>query len=89
MESDVEKLVMELLQKSADTNKFIRCEIMLFIQRFIVLVFRSDSLKALEVMAENLSVYKTISTVIAPFCSNKNVVIRANIANIVDSVIVR
>ena len=40
-------------------------------------------------MAENLSVYKTISTIIASFSSNKNVVIRAIIANIVDSVIVR
>ena len=50
---------------------------------------RSDSQKALEVMAENLSVYKAISTLLAPFSSNKNVVIRANIASIVDSVIVR
>ena len=50
---------------------------------------RSDSQKALEVMAENLSVYKSISTLLAPFSSNKNVVIRANIASIVDSVIVR
>ena len=40
-------------------------------------------------MAENLSVYKTISTIIAPFGSNKNVVIRATIASLVDSVIVR
>ena len=40
-------------------------------------------------MAENLSVYKTISTIIAPFGSNKNVVIRASIASQVDSVIVR
>ena len=40
-------------------------------------------------MAENLSVYKAISTLLAPFSSNKNVVIRANIASIVDSVIVR
>lgn len=73
METDIEKLYKELLQKSADTNKFIR----------------SDSQKALEVMAENLSVYKTISTIIAPFGSNKNVVIRASIASQVDSVIVR
>ena len=40
-------------------------------------------------MAENLSVFKAISTLLAPFGSNKNVVIRANIANIVDSMIVR
>jgi len=73
METDIEKLVKELLQKSAETNKFIR----------------SDSQKALEVMAENLSVFKTISTIMAPFSSSKNVAIRANIASIVDSVIVR
>ena len=52
-------------------------------------VCRSDSFKALEVMAENFSVYRVISLVMAGFGGQKNVVIRANIANIVDSVIVR
>jgi len=73
METDLEKIVKELLQKSAETNKFIR----------------SDSLRALEVMAENLSVYKIISTIMTFFSNNKNVVIRANVTKIVDSVIVR
>ena len=50
---------------------------------------RSDSKKALEVMAENFSVYKVISLIIVGFTSQKNVVIRANIAAMVDSVITR
>ena len=56
---------------------------------YSIMLCRSDSQKALEVMADNLSVLKTISTMMAPFSSSKNVAIRANIASIVDSVIVR
>ena len=40
-------------------------------------------------MSENFTVYRVISLVMAGFGAQKNVVIRANIANIVDSVIVR
>ena len=40
-------------------------------------------------MAENFSVYKVISLIIVNFSAQKNVAIRANIADIVDSVIVR
>ena len=50
---------------------------------------RSDSKKALDVMAENFSVLKVISLVITGFSAQKNVVIRSNIADIVDSVITR
>ena len=91
LEADTEGLVKELLQKSADTNKFIR----LTVRGYLILIFilfysaRSDSFKALEVMSENFSVYRVISLVMAGFSAQKNVVIRANIANIVDSVIVR
>ena len=90
LEADTESLVKELLQKSADTNKFIRWQ-EFFIHQIInhSFISRSDSFKALEVMAENFSVYRVISLVMAGFSAQKNVVIRANIANIVDSVIVR
>ena len=40
-------------------------------------------------MAENFSVYKVISLVITGFHAQKNVVIRSNCADIVDSVITR
>ena len=90
LEADTEGLVKELLQKSADTNKFIRFSLQYYlIFIFIILSARSDSFKALEVMSENFSVYRVISLVMAGFSAQKNVVIRANIATIVDSVIVR
>ena len=50
---------------------------------------RSDSKKALDLMAENFSVYKVISLVLTGFQAQKNVVIRSNSADIVDSVITR
>ena len=40
-------------------------------------------------MAENFSVFKVISLIIVNFSGQKNVAIRANISDIVDSVIVR
>ena len=40
-------------------------------------------------MAENFSVYKVISLVLTGFQAQKNVVIRSNCADIVDSVIIR
>ena len=92
LEADTEALIKELLQKSADTNKFIRWDVGPgFYHNFIFTVFsgRSDSFKALEVMSENFTVYRVISLVMAGFSAQKNVGIRANIANIVDSVIVR
>ena len=91
LETDSDNLIKELLQKSADTNKFIRLKP--FIEKLkkmkISFFFRSDSKKALDVMAENFSVYKVISLIIVNFSAQKNVAIRANIADIVDSVIVR
>ena len=53
------------------------------------LLLRSDSKKALDLMAENFSVYKVISLVLTGFQAQKNVVIRSNSADIVDSVITR
>ena len=52
-------------------------------------LLRSDSKKALDLMAENFSVYKVISLVLTGFQAQKNVVIRSNSADIVDSVITR
>ena len=40
-------------------------------------------------MAESFCVYKAVSLIMTGFSSQKNVVIRANIADIVDSVITR
>ena len=53
------------------------------------MLLRSDSKKALDLMAENFSVYKVISLVLTGFQAQKNVVIRSNSADIVDSVITR
>ena len=78
MEAEVEILVKELLQKSSDTNKFIRqksstkssfdfkyfatlcCKFGKFEQIVVRIKLRrrSDANTALDVLAENLSVYK-------------------------------
>ena len=95
LETDSDSLVKELLQKSSDTNKFIRFKEQWndwsFGQLILIfdLLFRSDSKKALDLMAENFSVYKVISLVLTGFQAQKNVVIRSNCADIVDSVITR
>ena len=89
LETDSDNLVKELLQKSADTNKFIRHIYIRLLEGFPDSFFRSDSKKALDVMAENFSVSKVISLVMVGFQAQKNVAIRANIADIVDSVITR
>lgn len=73
VEPDLEKLLKELLQKSADTNKFIR----------------SDANLALDVMAENVSVCRAVTAVYLLGRDSKNAVIRTNIARIMDSVITR
>ena len=96
--TDSDSLIKQLLQKSSDTNKFIRYMISLSCVLITSLfeeydcewiLFRSDSKKALDLMAENFSVYKVISLVITGFHAQKNVVIRSNSADIVDSVITR
>ena len=51
--------------------------------------FRNDAHKALDVMAENVSVYKAVTTLFSFNQDQKNAVIRANVARIVDSIIVR
>ena len=67
MEAEVETLVKELLQKSSDTNKFIRQEQSqamfaniydTFALNWLHVKSRSDANTALDVLAENLSVYK-------------------------------
>jgi len=73
MEAEVETLVKELLQKSSDTNKFIR----------------SDANTALDVLAENLSVYKAVSSLVGVSQSSRNTVIRGNVSRIIDSIVFR
>jgi hypothetical protein len=50
---------------------------------------RSDALLALDVMAENVSVCKALTTVYLLGRESKNAVIRTNIARIMDTVIHR
>jgi len=73
MEAEVETLVKELLQKSSDTNKFIR----------------SDANIALDVLAENLSVYKAVSSLVGVSQTSRNTVIRGNVSRIIDSIVFR
>ena len=50
---------------------------------------RSDAILALDVMAENVSVCKAVTTVYLLVRDSKSAVIRTNIARVMDSVITR
>ena len=56
---------------------------------YLIIFYRNDAQKALDVMAENVSVYKAVTTLFSFNQDQKNAVIRANVARIVDSIIVR
>ena len=50
---------------------------------------RADSWVALEVMSEQLSVWRAVSTLLAPISNTKNTVIRANIASLLDTTVTK
>ena len=51
--------------------------------------FRNNACTALDVMAENVSVNKVVVTMLTFNQDQKNAVIRANIARVIDSVVTR
>lgn len=53
------------------------------------MVLRADANTALDVMAENLSVYKAVSSIVVLGQASRNGVIRGNVARILDSIIFR
>ena len=50
---------------------------------------RSDAMTALEVMAENVSVYKAVITLLNLGKGHKSAVVKGNMASLVDSIISR
>ena len=50
---------------------------------------RADANTALDVMAENLSVYKAVSSILALGQATRSGTIRGNVARILDSIIFR
>ena len=50
---------------------------------------RADSWVALEVMSEQLSLWRAVSSLLAPIPNTKNTVIRANIASLLDTTVTR
>lgn len=71
MEVDLEKVVAILLQRAADTNKFIR----------------ESCSEALDVMVETVTLFKALETVVEGGANHKSVVIRSTVARLMDKIV--
>eukprot|EP00095_Tigriopus_kingsejongensis_P000153 maker-scaffold188_size271682-snap-gene-1.31 protein:Tk00153 transcript:maker-scaffold188_size271682-snap-gene-1.31-mRNA-1 annotation:"hypothetical protein TcasGA2_TC007441" len=71
MEVDLEKVVAILLQRAADTNKFIR----------------ESCLEALEVMLETVTVFKALESITQGGNHQKSVVIRSTVTKLMDKLV--
>ena len=90
LEPYMDKVVIVLLQKSADTNKFLR-----YVNKrrprprtlLYYLLCREGCIEALLSMVENVSVNKAIVSVCEGGINHKSVVVRAQVAMLLDHVI--
>ncbi|XP_059088940.1 uncharacterized protein LOC131885033 [Tigriopus californicus] len=71
MEVDLEKVVAILLQRAADTNKFIR----------------ESCAEALDVLVETVTLFKALETLVTGGANHKSVVIRSTVARLMDKIV--